>query len=69
MSTRRSLPTPVSPSLAPLEAAAVVVASAPVGYLLGYFLTSHLVASEALAVWLTTVAVAAAALLVVGSRS
>lgn len=69
MSTGRSLPTADLSHIAPLEAATVVVATAPFGYLLGYLFTVHLVGSEPVAVWLTTVALAAVALLAVGLRS
>ncbi|WP_049935552.1 hypothetical protein [Haloplanus natans] len=57
---------PSRPRLAPLDpvtAASVVVATAPIGYLLGWLLVSHVVA-VATAVWLSTVLVSVVALVV-----
>jgi hypothetical protein len=53
--------------LDPLTAVSVVVATAPVGYLRGWLIVSHVVA-VATAVWLSTVVVAAVALLVTAAR-
>jgi hypothetical protein len=54
-------------SLDPVTAASVVVAVAPVGYLLGRLLVVHLV-SLPTAVWLSTVLVSVLALLAVAVR-
>jgi hypothetical protein len=53
--------------LDPLTAVSVVVATAPVGYLLGWLIVVHLVPLPT-AVWLSTVVVAAVALLVTAAR-
>jgi hypothetical protein len=57
---------PSRPGLAPLDpvtAASVVVATAPIGYLLGWLVVSHVV-PVATAVWLSTVLVSVVALVV-----
>jgi len=62
---------PDGPRLSPLDpvvAASVVVAVAPVGYLLGWLFVVHLVPLPT-AVWLSTVVVSVAALLVTSLRS
>lgn len=46
-----------------IQAAAMPIATAPFGYLLGYLFTVHLVHDETTAVWLTTVALASLAML------
>jgi hypothetical protein len=53
--------------LDPVTAASVVVALAPVGYLLGWLLVVHLV-SLPTAVWLSTVLVSVLGLLIVAAR-
>lgn len=53
--------------LDPVTAASVVVAVAPVGYLLGWLVVSHVV-PQATAVWLSTVLVAVVALLATATR-
>jgi hypothetical protein len=53
--------------LDPVAAVSVVVAVAPVGYLLGWLFVVHLV-PLATAVWLSTVVVTIAALLVTAAR-
>ena len=61
---------PDGPRLSPLDpvvAASVVVAVAPVGYLLGWLFVVHLVPLPT-AVWLSTVVVSVAALLVTAAR-
>jgi hypothetical protein len=62
---------PSRPRLAPLDpvtAVSVVVAVAPLGYLLGWLLVSHVV-PVATAVWLSTVVVSVVALVVTSRRS
>jgi hypothetical protein len=54
-------------ALDPLTAASVVVAVAPIGYLLGWLFVVHLVPLPT-AVWLSTVLVSVLALLVVAAR-
>jgi hypothetical protein len=54
-------------SLDPATAASVVVAVAPIGYLLGWLLVVHLVPLPT-AVWLSTVLVSVLALLAVAAR-
>jgi hypothetical protein len=61
---------PDGPRLSPLDpvvAASVVVAVAPVGYLLGWLFVVHLVPLPT-AVWLSTVVVSVATLLVTAAR-
>jgi len=61
---------PSRPRLAPLDpvtAASVVVAVAPVGYLLGWLFVVHLV-PLATAVWLSTVLITVVALLATATR-
>jgi hypothetical protein len=53
--------------LDPIVAVSVVVAVAPVGYLLGWLFVVHLV-PPATAVWLSTVVVTVAALLATAAR-
>jgi hypothetical protein len=53
--------------LDPVAAVSVVVAVAPVGYLLGWLAVAHLV-PPATAVWLSTVVVAVVALLMTAAR-
>lgn len=53
--------------LDPVTAASVVVAVAPVGYLLGWLVVVHLLPLPT-AVWLSTVAVTVLALLVTAAR-
>lgn len=62
MSTRTHLS-----SLDPVTAVSVVVAVAPVGYLLGWLFVVHVV-PLATAVWLSTVVVSVVALLVMAAR-
>ncbi|MFB6256804.1 MAG: hypothetical protein ABEH58_08810 [Haloplanus sp.] len=62
---------PSRPRFAPLDpvtAASVVVAAAPVGYLLGWLLVSHVVPMVT-AVRLSTVLVSVTALMMTGRRS
>jgi hypothetical protein len=54
--------------LDPVTAASIVVATAPIGYLLGWLLVSHVV-PVVTAVWLSTVLVSVVALLVTSRRS
>jgi len=61
---------PSRPRLAPLDpvtAASVVVAVAPIGYLLGWLFVVHLV-PRATAVWLSTVLITVVALLATATR-
>jgi len=61
---------PSRPRLAPLDpvtAASVVVAVAPIGYLLGWLFVVHLV-PLATAVWLSTVLITVVALLATATR-
>ena len=52
-----------------LNAVSIIIATAPFGYLFGFLFTVHIVSSETIAVWLTTVAFAVLGLIVWSVRS
>jgi len=63
MSVSNGLLPAVRSDVSVVDAVSIVVATAPFGYLFGSLFTVHVVPSETMAVWLTTVVLSALSLL------
>lgn len=69
VSVRDSISAAIHSEVTLLDAVSVVIATAPIGYLMGFLFTVHLAPSETMAVWLTTIVLSVLGLVLWSVRS